>query len=358
MIKCALKTRLAKVPEVDFSEIKLPVVKAFNPFRVRPLPEQIREQFVGIYELAASIKALTQILPIVVTEIEGNPDYDAQLVDGERRLEACKHLKRGVVAFLWDGKTNVEDLYALSVAANCNRQGHNVVEFLHAIQRFMKHGKTQEQIAQIFGKSQGWVSQHYLLRNLHPTVLSWLIPVPIGESNGDGNGDVSGKKKTKPSGGLRLPSGALDLTNMKSIGSDKMKAPLSFQLAMNLAQRPMELQVAAGREIISKKMSLAEAKRYLAQAERGVQTNHRHRPPSERRSTFMSVASRVEHMVGTYSDMPYAEIKGLLSSMTNSDLARTANALDRVSEYSASLAQQIRRNLEERQGLVKQEVAN
>ncbi|MFA6411042.1 MAG: ParB/RepB/Spo0J family partition protein, partial [Candidatus Buchananbacteria bacterium] len=168
--------------------IKLPKTIAINPFEVRPLPGQIRQHFAGVKELADSIKEIGQVMPIIVTELRSpSGPYRVQLVDGERRLAACQYLKRGIVAFVTDGSLEPEEIYALSVAANFGRQPHDPIEILQAILTFKKYGKTNEQIARVFGKSVAWVCQHYLLRKLDPIVQGWMIPKVAAGTNGQSN---------------------------------------------------------------------------------------------------------------------------------------------------------------------------
>ena len=69
---------------------KQTTIEEFDPARVRPLPGLPRQRFAGIEELAASIRRVGQRTPGAVTLVEGDPKVEAQLVDGERRLRACR----------------------------------------------------------------------------------------------------------------------------------------------------------------------------------------------------------------------------------------------------------------------------
>jgi len=306
-------------------DMKLPVVKAFNPFKVRPLPGQIRERFFGIEDLAGSINAVGQTTPVLVTEISENPKFDAQLVDGERRLRACKHLRVPVMAFIWDGKTDPEDIYARSVAANFGRQAHDCIEISKAVQRFKNNGKTVEEISNIFGKSVAWVNQHYSLRTLDPMVQGWLIPRVVDE-----------KKKSDE--------------GLLSSESRKIKAPLSFSLALLLVSLPAQMQIAAGRNIIADNMSLVEARRHILNLSRGSGHLVRHRSPKEQLETFLSVSRRVGHMVGIYNDMPSDEFDGMLGNVTPHDLARIKKSLDKTAEEISGLAECIQDEIDKRTG--------
>jgi len=60
-----------------------------DPFRVKPFADQPRKRFRGIEQLAKSIRLVGQVTPIVVTPCRES-GFDAELVDGERRLQACR----------------------------------------------------------------------------------------------------------------------------------------------------------------------------------------------------------------------------------------------------------------------------
>ena len=328
MSKSKRRTNLAveEIPEIDLTTVELPVMKIFNPFKVKPLPNQPRKRFFGIKELANSIQAVNrQLLPVIVTQIQGDPRFDAQLVDGERRMQACRYLKRPIIAYIWNGKGDWKEIYLASIAANSGHQPHDPMETLGSILWLVEQNKNQEEIAAVFSKTSGWVSQHYSLRKLDPIVQGWLIPRIIGEEE---------NKKTKP-------GGTLNVADVKSIGSNKVKAPLSMQLGLQLVKLPPEKQISAGREIIQRKMSREEAKRYVDTLLRGMGIKNRKKSPGEAKKTFLSVVERIIHILGGYADMPYEEINQVLKSMTQGDLNRANKRLDQIAENAIGLRQNI-----------------
>ena len=113
---------------IDQPTRRLPagMVLRLEPRRVKPFAKNPRKRFRGIPQLAESILAVGQITPIIVAPC-GEGGYDAELVDGERRLRACLLAKVPVTAIL-DGNGRVADRYVRSVAANFCRQGHDAVE--------------------------------------------------------------------------------------------------------------------------------------------------------------------------------------------------------------------------------------
>lgn len=306
-------------PDIDLSTVNLPRTAVFNPYDVQPLPGQIRKRLAGISELAASMKVVGQVTPVLVVELSGNPQYKAKLVDGERRLAACRMNNMPIKAFIWDGLTDPKEIYALSVAANFGRQTHDPIEISDAIVQFRKDGRKIKEIAQIFGKSIGWVIQFFSLRKLHPLVRGWMLPTIV----------ANGKESTQNS----------DLAANLSTSSRKIRAPLSFQLALLLTSRPKDEQVKDGKEIINRRMSLVEARRYIAGENRKAGIVTRKRPPSEERGTLFSVVSSVRHSLGKYIDLPGTAFNELLSGASLGELVSLVRTLGFVAEHAGFMAQ-------------------
>jgi ParB family chromosome partitioning protein len=144
----------------------------FDPTRVRPLPDQPRKRFYGIKELAASIAEVGQSTPGIVTLLEGDKDFDAQLIDGERRLRACKLLGK---PFRAEVQKDTPDAFAASFAANFGKQEHDCIEIAFALGRLRDEGRTVQQLAALAGKSTCWVSQHLAILKLHPDVQGMML---------------------------------------------------------------------------------------------------------------------------------------------------------------------------------------
>lgn len=320
-------------PEIDLSTVTLPRMAVYNPFDILPLKDQIRKTFFEIKELAGSMKLVGQVTPILVTELpEPDGHFKARLVDGERRLAALQYAQMPAKAFIWDGLTDPKEIYALSVAANFGRQPHDPVEISDAIIQFRKDGRSHADISRIFGRTTGWVSQFYSLRKLHPTVRGWLMPSIVFDGGED------------ESNGL-----------IRNVNSRKIKPPLSFQLALLLTRLPHEQQIHAGKEIIGQKMSLVEARRYLAGVGRSVGVPPRHRSPGEQRSTLFSVVSGVRHQLGRYIDLPGSQFDDLLSSASSGELVTLVRSLTYVTEHANFIIQIANREMERKREARKQE---
>ena len=115
-------------------------IQEFNPRRVRPLPDQPRKRFTGIKELAASITEGGQAVPGIVTLVGDSPDFDCQLVDGERRLRACVLAGVEFRAEVRAGGS-VEDIFVASFVANFGKQDHDCIEIAEGLSRMQRGGR-------------------------------------------------------------------------------------------------------------------------------------------------------------------------------------------------------------------------
>ncbi len=84
--------------------------------------------------------------------------FRRQLVDGERRLRACKIAGEQFRAEVVEGETDSEEIFARSFAANFGKQDHDPIEIAEGLSRLSAAGKTHEQIARIAGRS-GFLGQ-------------------------------------------------------------------------------------------------------------------------------------------------------------------------------------------------------
>jgi len=119
--------------------------------KIRPNPYQPRQEFdeESIKELCNSIQEKGLLQPILVRR----KDKDYELIAGERRLRAAKLLNLKEIPAIIRQVDDIEAL-ELSLIENIQRQDLNPIEEAKAFQHLMdKFGLTQEQIAQVIGKS-------------------------------------------------------------------------------------------------------------------------------------------------------------------------------------------------------------
>jgi len=247
-------------------------VLEFDPARVRPLPGQPRKRFAGIAELAASIAEVGQTTPGIVTIVPDDKRFDAELVDGERRLRACA--KAGVL-FRAEvrGGASPEDLFIASFAANFGKQDHDTIEISDGLLRIQRAGKTIEQLVRISGRSVTWVTGHLSLQNLHPDVRAMMIP-----------------------------------------RCDEDEPDLKYSYGLLLTALPASEQVAPARKM-AKGMTIAAARRLVMKerAKRGATAVYKNRSIE----TIATILKEAEERLGIYIDMPAASINELIDAVDN-----------------------------------------
>ena len=156
--------------------------------RIRPFVGQPREYFdpVKLEELADSMVEEGQKVPVEVRLVNGDPDHNFELVDGQRRWHAAE--MRGIELLKgWINLTIVdeEDQFVNSIVSNFVREPHTPLEIAHAVARLLKSTKkkrTYNEIARMFGRSVGWVRYHHDLLKLAPEVHGLMSPT-VDEDN-------------------------------------------------------------------------------------------------------------------------------------------------------------------------------
>lgn len=273
-------------------------VVRLDPNRVKPFAEQPRKRFRGIAKLAESIRLVGQITPIVVTAC-GEPEYDAELVDGERRLKACTTAGIKIKAIFTKDRGKAAR-FAASVAANFCRQPHDCMEIMEAVRALHNQGHAQEEIAGIFGKAISWVSQHASLAKLAPEVQEELKVAADGARRE----------------GHRL----------------RAKGSITLSVALLLVGLPHDQQVAAMRKIVDGRMGMTQARAMVYRI--GKKTGVRMRPihPQRYCNAVFGAVETCCHTLDRYLDMPGAEIQRLLKSASRSERHSLAKMVDRLCE--------------------------
>lgn len=140
--------------------------------RIDPSPYQPRRQFreEALAELAASIREHGILQPLVVRQ-EG-PRY--QVIAGERRLRAARHLGLDTVPALVRSLTDQQALEA-ALIENLQREDLSVVEAARAYERLIQEfGYTHAEVAVRLGKSRASVSNLLRLLQLPGRMLEML----------------------------------------------------------------------------------------------------------------------------------------------------------------------------------------
>lgn len=133
--------------------------------QIVPNPDQPRRTFdaEALQELADSISAMGLVQPITVRETEGGT---YMIISGERRWRAAKLANRtSLPAYII--KANEEQMRAMALIENIQREDLNAIEIALAYQRLLEtEGETQASIAQKVGKTRTSITNYLRLLRL------------------------------------------------------------------------------------------------------------------------------------------------------------------------------------------------
>ncbi|MGH9301266.1 MAG: ParB/RepB/Spo0J family partition protein [Acidimicrobiales bacterium] len=139
---------------------------------LRPNSLQPRVHFdeEAMASLAASIKELGILQPVLVRESQGAPPGTYELIAGERRWRAARRVGLTTIPALVQTATDVSSLEQ-AVVENLHRQDLNPLEEAAAYQQLIEDFKlTHEQLAIRVGKSRAGVSNTLRLFQLPPSI--------------------------------------------------------------------------------------------------------------------------------------------------------------------------------------------
>ena len=124
----------------------------------------------SLEELSNSIKERGIIQPLIVRKSDDQDDK-YELIAGERRWRALKHLKkRTVPAYVLDTKNSL-DIMEMALVENIQREDLNPLEVAKGYQRLKdEFGYTQEAVAKSVGKPRSPVANSLRLLTLSPKI--------------------------------------------------------------------------------------------------------------------------------------------------------------------------------------------
>ncbi len=128
---------------------------------------QPRTTFVDadIQELAESIREMGLLHPPVVTKILGTTKYE--IVAGERRVMACRHLGYSEIQAVVRERPTLEEIAHLALIENVQRVDLNPVEIARSIKTLIDDfGLSQEEIALKIGKKRSTVANYLRILQL------------------------------------------------------------------------------------------------------------------------------------------------------------------------------------------------
>jgi ParB/RepB/Spo0J family partition protein len=281
-------------------------VLEYDPARVKPFANQPRKRFAGITELAASIKRVGQIIPGKVIPLEGNADYDCQLLDGERRLRACAIAGVKFRAEVQTAAGSEDEQFEISLAANFGKQDHDALEIAEALARLQKTGRTLEEISDICGgKSPSWIIQHLALLKLAPDVQAMFLPAEEEVTHGE------------------------------------RQRRLGLNVASLLANHPAELQQRIAKKIAGK--SSLEARRIIMQVchKAGVKAGANTPSSGTQFKALVTCIHHLTHRLGVFADMPGPMLTAAIASSTPAIRRRLIDQIDDLVTNLQGIAEEL-----------------
>ena len=154
---------LGKVVLIDRSKIV--------PFRGQPRTFFPKER---LEKLSKSIGTIGQKTPVTVKRIEGGK---FKLVDGQCRWIACGMISPNFKIKAWVVEIKDDNQHFIdSFVSNSCRESPTDLDIANALKKIMDMGKTQQEVADMSGYSQGWVGQHLSILKLAPEVINLMKP--------------------------------------------------------------------------------------------------------------------------------------------------------------------------------------
>ena len=299
-----------------------------DPRRVKPLPDNPRWKtnpgFLpeSIRELGESIKLVGQAEAGEVCPIDGDLDYDAQLIDGERRLRACKVAGVMFKAGVREDVTTemLPALWALSVVRNNSKVPPTVRELIHIVTRLRsdEFGFTIMQVSQAIGKGIGTVQRLSTLGRLHQQVQAMLDDAPEEADEGVDSDKKRGKRQSRR---------------------------LTPQLALLLGDFPLEEQLVKAEAIISKGMSYKQARRFVLDERReaGIRVVGGKRGKQGRWFEALATLARDSHEAfGVYLDMRDKEIASMMAKCSDEEREKVAMDLKFLAQCLNDIARKVK----------------
>lgn len=191
--------------------------------QIEPNVKQPRKQFdeEKIGELAKSIKENGLIQPIVVSK-EGDT---YKIIAGERRWRAARMAGLTTVPVYIKDEIKGQKLLELALIENLQRQDLNSIEEANAYQSLINdYGMTQEQVAEVIGKSRPKVANSVRLLSLDKRVQEMIISGRISEAHARAILPIENKEKQYEIA-LMIEKKGLNVREVEMLMRQKKKAP-------------------------------------------------------------------------------------------------------------------------------------
>ncbi len=144
------------------------LIEQLQPGKYQPRQE-IEED--ALAELAASIKRQGLLQPLIVRKLS---EHHYEIIAGERRWRACQLLGFNKIPVIIR-QVDDEAAMAIALVENLQREDLSALDQAQAMQRLgNEFSLTQQQIADLLGKSRASISNHLRLLNLSTEVKQYL----------------------------------------------------------------------------------------------------------------------------------------------------------------------------------------
>jgi ParB/RepB/Spo0J family partition protein len=303
------------MPPADVGEVQTSLGFFWIPIsRIVVFKGQPRESFdqVSLALLAASISEGGQEEPVWVRRIAGGPNYDYELVDGERRYHACMmvhvtHMK----AVFKRPKTKIQQ-YKLAVIGNFGHEPHPPLEIARSIHKLatelpelkdLSMAKRVDALTHIYVKSPNWILYHLSLLKLVPEVQAMMEPNLPKEQ--------------------RLPVG--------------MGAYLA-----TIEDKTLQIEIA--KMVVSRGISVNQAREYARRraSETGATIGAgRKRQPRDDYIRFERFTKRVASEGDIQIELPEQEFKAMFQTRTAADIKTVSARLDRSIKTLTKLKEKV-----------------
>ncbi|SFB70207.1 chromosome partitioning protein, ParB family [Brevinema andersonii] len=172
-----------QINDIVSNDILQSKVNLVQTEKILPNRYQPRKEFndASLEDLADSIKEYGIIQPLIVSDL-GNGQYE--LVAGERRLRAAKIANLLEVPIIVK-EFNDHDRLVLALIENIQREDLNCIEIAESYQEIMdKLQITQEQVAQLVGKSRTSITNTLRLLKLPMKIRKMILRNNLSEGHG------------------------------------------------------------------------------------------------------------------------------------------------------------------------------
>lgn len=296
------------------------MVVQLDPRRIRPLQENPRSEDspgfsqASLFTLGTQIKTYGQTDEVMVCPIADDPDYDAQLVDGERRQRASLLVRVMLWATVREdiSPQEAKKLYLMAVVRNLQKERPTTREYIRIVSnlRSPEFGMTIQQVADTVDMSTTRTHQLSMLGQLDPEVQNMLV---------DARTEAGGTTATK---GYVFTS----------------------QLALLLVDIAFEKQRTVADEIRLKKMNYGTARRYVHNIRRGLGLARTPGRINRQTREFDSLATLVRRSLesfGIFIDIPTVEFAPVVRSRTPGERNGVSQDLRKLIQDLNDLAEKI-----------------